>query len=88
MVRNARKKSLRQAMAKATAITETTGRKVLIYFVKGQYEVITKQSIRHKWHNARKWDGSKRYKGYTVAEMEAMSELIITKNILRHGKAS
>lgn len=47
--RKARRKSLKRAIARAKEITLETNKKVLIYFIGGEYVAITKQSLRSKW---------------------------------------
>lgn len=66
----ARAKSFTQAMIKAKAITESTGKKVLIVFDKGEYIVVTKQQlkkVRRNFHN-------KSNKG-----LENVADAVITK---------
>lgn len=50
IVRRARNKSLREALAKANKITGDTGKTCLIYFICGQYEVYTKQDVKKVKH--------------------------------------
>lgn len=68
--RKARQKSLREAIAKAKKITLETDKKVLIYFIQGEYMVMTKQEMKTRWK-------SKQFIGYTIQEVEKFAELKI-----------
>lgn len=68
--RKARKRSLEQAIAKAKKITLETDKKVLIYFVGGEYHCMTKQEVKKRWKN-------KQFIGYTIQEIEKFAELKI-----------
>jgi hypothetical protein len=70
MQRKARKRSLEEAIAKAKKITLETDKKVLIYFVQGEYQVMTKQEIKARWKD-------KQFIGYTVQQLEKFAELKI-----------
>lgn len=70
MQRKARKRSLVQAIAKAKQITLDTDKKVLIYFVQGEYMVMTKQEMKARWKD-------KQFIGYTVQELEKHASLKI-----------
>lgn len=69
--RKARKKSLLEAVDRAKKITTETGKKVLIYFVRGEYVVMTKQEMKQKWKD-------KYFVGYTIQQVESFAELKIT----------
>lgn len=68
--RRARRKSLKQAIAKAKKITLETNKKVLIYFARGEYMAMTKQEMKARWKD-------KQFIGYTVQEVEKFAELKI-----------
>lgn len=68
--RKARQKSLKEAIAKAKKITLETDKKVLIYFIQGEYRVMTKQEMKARWKN-------KQFIGYTAQEVEKFAELKI-----------
>lgn len=66
--RDARKKSCARAVAEAKKINAETDKKVLIYFVKGEYHALTKQEMKAKWKD-------KQFIGYTVQELENAAEI-------------
>lgn len=68
--RKARRKSLREAIEKAKAITAETGKKVLIYFIAGEYWAVTKQELKSMWREGK-------FPNLTLQQLEKLSEVKI-----------
>lgn len=73
--RRARKRSMIRAIDEAKRITLETDKKVLIYFVNGEYQCITKQELKNKWKD-------REFIGWTIQELERQCEIKIES---RHG---
>lgn len=68
--RRARLRSMKRAVEEAKRITADTDKKVLIYFVNGEYQCITKQELKRKWKD-------RFFIGWTIQELENQCELKI-----------
>lgn len=74
----AREKSKAAAIKEASKLTAQTGQKVLIYFIDGEYKVVTKQRLKKTWHNSADLKNL-----YTVQELENKAQIkdVATKKL-------
>lgn len=72
--RSARRRSLNLAIKEARRITDTTDKKVLIYLIKGEYVVLTKQELKRRWKD-------REFVGYTIQELEKHSTMKTEKKL-------
>lgn len=68
--RRARKKSMKRAIDEAKKITLETDKKVLIYFIEGEYRCMTKQELKRRWKD-------RQFIGWTIQELEKQCEIKI-----------